>query len=123
MIFKVVGVSPRALLTVLALTLVDFALWHWSLAGDRGTMGLISGLTLPPLFALLVWLAVVNLGRLLAHGARRPAARLKRETTRVVRRHSAKGAPILDVLANDAAEAPRVRASAHEDERRRKVAA
>ena len=78
--------SHRALFTVLALTIADVLLWHWSLAGNRDVLAIMSGLTLPPLCAALVWLTAVNLARLLARGARRPAARLKAQTTRVMRR-------------------------------------
>lgn len=68
--------SHRALITIAALALLDFALWHWSLAGNRDVPALVAGVTLPPLLAALVWLAAVNLARLLARGARWPASRL-----------------------------------------------
>ena len=80
--------SHRALLTVLALTIADLLLWHWSLAGNRDVLAIISGLTLPPLVVALMWLTAVNLARLLARGARRPAARLRAQTTRVMRSRS-----------------------------------
>ena len=76
----------RALLTILALTLADLALWHWSLGANRDVLALVSGLTLPPLFGALLWLLALNLARLLARGARRPAARLRMQTVRAVRR-------------------------------------
>ena len=83
--------SHRALLTVLALTVADLLLWHWSLAGNRDVLAIISGLTLPPLCVALLWLTAVNLARLLARGVRRPAARLRAQTTRVMRRRAAAG--------------------------------
>jgi len=73
---------------VLALTIADVLLWHWSLAGNRDVLAIVSGLTLPPLCAALLWLTAVNLARLLALGARRPAARLRAQTTRVMRRRA-----------------------------------
>ncbi len=78
--------SHRALLTVFALTLADFVLWHWSLGANRDVLALVSGLTLPPLFAALLWLLAVNIARLLALTARRPAARLRTQTARAMRR-------------------------------------
>jgi hypothetical protein len=73
---------------VFALTLADFALWHWSLGANRDVLALVSGLTLPPLFAALVWLLAVNIARVLALGARRPAARLRTQTVRAMRRQA-----------------------------------
>ena len=78
--------SHRALLTVFALTVADFVLWHWSLGANRDVLALVSGLTLPPLFAALIWMLALNLARLLARGARRPAAALRTQTVRAIRR-------------------------------------
>lgn len=78
--------SHRALLTVFALTVADFVLWHWSLGANRDVLALVSGLTLPPLVAALIWMLALNLARLLARGARRPAAALRTQTVRAIRR-------------------------------------
>lgn len=77
--------SHRALLTLLALTLADVALWHWSLGGEHKALALASGLTLPPLCGALAWVGIVNLARLLARSARRPAARIRTRATLRVR--------------------------------------
>jgi len=79
-----VGVSLRALLSVLALTLADYLLWHWSLAGNHDVLALASGLTLPPLAVAGAWLLALSLARLLARGARAPAERLRVHGTRAV---------------------------------------
>ncbi len=92
--------SHRALLTVLALTLLDLALWHWSLDANRGALALVSGLTIPPLCCALLWLGAVNLARLLARGARRPAARLKTQTARAARRRTATREPAIAIAAS-----------------------
>jgi len=80
-----VAVSLRALLSVLALTLADYLLWHWSLAGNHDVLALASGLTLPPLAVAGAWLLALSLARLLARGARAPAARLRVHGARAAR--------------------------------------
>ena len=113
--------SHRALFTVFALTLADFVLWHWSLGANRDVLALVSGLTLPPLFAALLWLLAVNIARLLALGARRPAARLRTQTVRAIRRQ-----PTAHPRAGAAESAPKTarrQTVAGADESPRKIAA
>jgi membrane protein implicated in regulation of membrane protease activity len=59
------GVRPRALVLLLALTAGDYVLWNWSIAGGHDIVSLVAGLTLLPLAALsLGGLAIVG-GRVL----------------------------------------------------------
>jgi hypothetical protein len=61
---------PLALVSVLAGG--DYLLWNWSLQGSHDVLGLVAGLTLPPLAIALVWLLGLNAARLLARAARTP---------------------------------------------------
>lgn len=56
-------VRLRALVPLLVLTAVDYALWDWSIAGGHDIVSLVAGLTLLPL-------AAVSLGGLVLTGAR-----------------------------------------------------
>jgi hypothetical protein len=63
------------LVFVSGLTVGDYLLWNWSLAGNHVALALVAGFTLVPLAvvcALSLALAVI---RLLAHSSRRPARR------------------------------------------------
>lgn len=70
-------VSRRPLVFVSGLTLGDYLLWNWSLNGNHDVIALISGLTLPPLAVVLLWLLALGIARLLAHAARRPRLRAR----------------------------------------------
>jgi hypothetical protein len=63
---------------MLGLTLADYALWKWSLAGHHDLISEVAGLTLPLLGAACAWLLVVNGMRLLAHRTTAPARRPRR---------------------------------------------
>jgi hypothetical protein len=67
-------VHRRPVALVLALAAGDYLLWNWSLQSGHDILALISGLTLPPLAITLIWLFVLNVGRLLARSARHPRA-------------------------------------------------
>jgi hypothetical protein len=56
-------VRLRALVPLLVLTAVDYALWDWSIADGHDIVSLVAGLTLLPL-------AAVSLGGLVLAGAR-----------------------------------------------------
>jgi hypothetical protein len=56
-------VRLRALVPLLVLTAIDYALWDWSIAGGHDIVSLVAGLTLLPL-------AAVSLGGLVLAGAR-----------------------------------------------------
>jgi hypothetical protein len=72
---------------VSGLTVGDYLLWSWSLGGNHDVLALISGLTLPPLAVVCLWLLVLSTARLIAHIARRPVRRLaQRPVTRRQRR-------------------------------------
>lgn len=67
--------SRRPLVFVSGLTLGDYLLWNWSLNGNHDLIALISGLTLPPLAVVLLWLLALGIARLLANAARLPKRR------------------------------------------------
>jgi hypothetical protein len=52
------------------LTIGDYLLWSWSLDHNQTVLALVSGLTLPPLALMSVWLLALGCGRLIAHLAR-----------------------------------------------------
>jgi len=51
------------------------------LSGNHDVLALVSGLTLPPLVVLCLWLLTLSLARVIAGVARRPATRLARSRT------------------------------------------
>jgi hypothetical protein len=65
------NVSNRPLVFVCGLTLGDYLLWNWSLNGSHDVLGLISGLTLPPLAVACVVLLAMSLARVVARSRRR----------------------------------------------------
>lgn len=69
--------SYRTLVLVSGLTVGDYLLWNWSLNANHEVIALVSGLTLPPLALLSLWLIAVAVARLLARTASRPAARAR----------------------------------------------
>jgi hypothetical protein len=65
----------RRLILVALLSGCDYLLWNWSLAGNHSGEAMVSGLTLPVLLAVLVWLIVLTLARLIGSSrARRTTA-------------------------------------------------
>jgi hypothetical protein len=74
-------VSHRPLVLVFGLTVGDYLLWNWSLNSNRDLLALVSGLTLPPLAVVFLWLLALSIARLLARTARRPARRSGRGRT------------------------------------------
>ena len=58
--------SRRPSVFVLALTVGDYLLWNWSLSANHDAIALISGLTLPPLALVSLWILAVGAMRLLA---------------------------------------------------------
>ena len=73
--------SHRPLAIVSGLTIGDYLLWNWSLNGSHDVLALVSGLTLPPLAAALVWLIALTAARLLGRGTGRAAARVPARRT------------------------------------------
>lgn len=94
---------------VLALTVGDYLLWNWSLNGNHDVLALASGLTLPPLALISLWVLVVAAMRLLAKGA--GLSRSRRAQTRATPAE----APCREPLRPPARAAA---ASAREDSRR-----
>ncbi len=74
----------RPLVFVSGLTFGDYLLWNWSLNSNHAVLELVSGLTLPPLAVVWLWLVVLTLARLIAHGTGRS---LDRAEIRRDRRH------------------------------------
>lgn len=70
--------SHRPLALVSGLTVGDYLLWNWSLNHNRDVLALVSGLTLPPLVVVCVWLLALSLARLLARAPRRSATHAAR---------------------------------------------
>jgi hypothetical protein len=68
-------VRLRALVPLLVLTAVDYALWDWSIADGHDIVSLVAGLTLLPL-------AAVSLGGLVLAGARGVGFLMGRSTGR-----------------------------------------
>ena len=71
----------RPLAIVSGLTIGDYLLWNWSLNGNRDVLALVSGLTLPPLVLVLLWLLALTVARLLASTTRRGGHARARRTT------------------------------------------
>ena len=70
--------SRRPSVFVLALTVGDYLLWNWSLSANHDVLALVSGLTLPPLVLVSLWILAAGAMRLvaaLAAGAARQRAR------------------------------------------------
>ncbi len=81
----------RPLLLVIALTVGDYFLWNWSLNGNHDVLALASGLTLPPLALVSVWLLAVSVARAIGRLTRRPvvAATPERRRSRGYRAQAA----------------------------------
>jgi hypothetical protein len=72
---------------VLGLTVGDYLLWNWSLNANHDVVALVSGLTLPPLALVSMWLLALAGARLLSTlGHRRGATVAKPRRRRRVRR-------------------------------------
>jgi len=54
------------------LTLGDYGLWKWSLAGNHQVLAVVFGLTLPVLAVAFLWVLVLGAMRLLSSATRRP---------------------------------------------------
>jgi hypothetical protein len=80
-------VPHRPLVFVSGLTFGDYLLWNWSLNSNHAVLELVSGLTLPPLAVAWLWLVVLMLARLIAHGTGRSLDRAE------VRRDRRRGQP------------------------------
>jgi hypothetical protein len=105
-------VSRRPLVLVSALAVGDYLLWNWSLNGNHDVLALVSGLTLPPLVVIFLWLLALNFASMLAGAMQRstkPRAARGRGRGRARRRR----APDEDeALAASAAAAAKARADA-----------
>lgn len=61
----------RPLAAVLLFSLVDYALWNWSLGANHDIIALVAGLTLVPLLIALTWLLVLGATRIAGDVTRR----------------------------------------------------
>lgn len=75
------------------LTIGDYLLWNWSLNGNHDVLALVSGLTLPPLAIVLLWLLAVTAARLLARTGRDVGQGRRMSRERRLRRRSISPAP------------------------------
>ncbi len=64
--------SRRPSVLVLVITVGDYLLWNWSLSANHDALALVSGLTLPPLALVSLWIIALGTMRLLAALAQRP---------------------------------------------------
>jgi hypothetical protein len=62
---KLSGVRLRALVFLLVLTVADYMLWNWSIAGGHDILSLVAGLTLLPLGAVSVGQLALAAARLM----------------------------------------------------------
>ena len=69
----------RPLAVVSGLTIGDYLLWNWSLGANHEIVALVSGLTLPPLAIVFIWLSVVAIAHVIARSAARSRQRRGRE--------------------------------------------
>jgi hypothetical protein len=68
-------VFQRPLVFLTGLTVGDYLLWKWSLAGNHVALALVAGFTLVPLAIVTALLLAVMVARLIARSTRRPAER------------------------------------------------
>jgi hypothetical protein len=73
---------------VSGLTIGDYLLWNWSLNGNHDVLALVSGLTLPPLAIVVLWLLAVTVARLLARTGRDVGTGRRMSRERRLRRRS-----------------------------------
>jgi hypothetical protein len=59
---------------VSGLTVADYLLWDWALAGGHDVFAVVAGLTLPPLVLAWLWLLGLTLARLALARTRPPTA-------------------------------------------------
>jgi len=80
-------VRPRALASLVVLTVADYMLWNWSIAAGHDIVSLVAGLTLLPLGTVAIAQLALGGARMMGWLLGRPA----RETRarRIVRGHAA----------------------------------
>lgn len=100
--------SHRPLVFVSGLTLGDYLLWNWSLNTNHDVLALVSGLTLPPLAVIALWMLALSIARLIGYTARLPRQRAKRARTRASRPRpqSPRPAPIQEAHSSPPGPAP-----------------
>jgi len=58
-----------------AVTLGDYLLWNWSLAGNHDVLAIAAGLSLPPLVLACLWLLGMSVLQLISSSTRRSQRR------------------------------------------------
>jgi hypothetical protein len=66
-------VRPRALAFLLVLTVADYLLWNWSIAGGHDVVSLVAGLTLLPLGTVSVAQLALGAARMVGLVLGRPS--------------------------------------------------
>jgi hypothetical protein len=100
-------VSYRPLVLVGGLTLGDYLLWDWSLGGNHDVLALVSGLTLPLLALVCIWMLAVNAARLLRRGTRRMGSHRPAAPAWRVRRAGRLDADVAAAAAHEATDTTR----------------
>ena len=93
--------SRRSSVFVLLLTVGDYLLWNWSLGANHDALALVSGLTLPPLALVSLWILALGAMRLIASFA--AGRRAAREARGARARQSRPGPPSAAQAADQAA--------------------
>ncbi|MHB8243609.1 MAG: hypothetical protein ACYDHN_16695 [Solirubrobacteraceae bacterium] len=99
--------SHRPLVFVSGLTLGDYLLWNWSLNANHDVLALVSGLTLPPLAVIALWMLALSIARLIGYTARLPRQRARRARARAsTRPRSTRSAPAQEAPSPQTGTAP-----------------
>jgi hypothetical protein len=76
-------VRPRALAFLFVLTVADYLLWNWSIAGGHDVISLVAGLTLLPLGTVSIAQLALGAARMMGLLLGRPSHRASRTTREV----------------------------------------
>lgn len=101
---------------MLALAAGDYLLWNWSLNGNHDVLALASGLTLPPLALVSIWLLAITaaraLGKLSSRSTRQAGSARQRTTRRPETTSPARTAPTATTAVTTPSEPPSRRIAA-----------
>jgi hypothetical protein len=75
-------VRPRALAFLLVLTVADYLLWNWSIAGGHDIVSLVAGLTLLPLGTVSIAQLALGAARMIGLVLGRPSRTARARQTR-----------------------------------------
>jgi len=93
-------VRPRALAFLLVLTVADYMLWNWSIAGGHDIVSLVAGLTLLPLGTVSIAQLALGTARMMGLLLGRPShsARARRTAREIA---AAEHAPQVSAVESD----------------------